>query len=417
MRNIIIFILSCMTFLRGIDFDPSYEKLNEAFGAPIFQDDNLWDDDEKEVAKRLNWPQESRTDTLASYRLYAKPDVVILGTRPYSLALYAEKGLVQQLSLMFSNKGDFEEANPDDAARTGRKKAEVDPKVIKLLKASIKKDEEIITARITGLLGESKFEVIGVRDQSEKTRRWDWKGHALLLATPAGEYASVRVLPSDSADNDGKVGKISDDELKEVLLSRVERRENGDVIIQQIPMVDQGPKGYCVPATVERQLRFLGIPCDLYLLAMSGGTMLGGGTYVEYMMEQTKGLCSFYGRSIQFPKAEMNDRTFQKYIDKGLPLLWSCLVDREHDRVVSLRSKEREKNQDWTSWNSRLEDERKKKINKDPQSGHLRMIIGYNSQTREVAISDSWGEHYRERWMTYEEAQSISKEFLVAITW
>ena len=32
-----------------------------------------------------------------------------------------------------------------------------------------------------------------------------------------------------------------------------------NVVVTDIPMVDQGPKGYCVPATWERYLRYLGI--------------------------------------------------------------------------------------------------------------------------------------------------------------
>jgi hypothetical protein len=35
-------------------------------------------------------------------------------------------------------------------------------------------------------------------------------------------------------------------------------------------MVDQGPKGYCVPATFERAMRTMGIDADMYLLAMVG---------------------------------------------------------------------------------------------------------------------------------------------------
>ena len=42
-------------------------------------------------------------------------------------------------------------------------------------------------------------------------------------------------------------------------------------------MVNQGPKGYCVPATFERVLRTMGIESDMYLLAMLGGTSLAVG--------------------------------------------------------------------------------------------------------------------------------------------
>ncbi len=36
------------------------------------------------------------------------------------------------------------------------------------------------------------------------------------------------------------------------------------------------------------------------------------------------------------------------------------------------------------------------------------MIIGYNRATGEVAISDSWGPAFAERWLTFEEAEAVS---------
>ncbi len=414
-----IFLFLLCTFLKAQEAtETTFQGLNQALEIPLFQDDNLWDDDEKEVAKRIGWPEESRTDTIASYRLYAKSTISVLGTRPYSLALYSERGLVQQLSFMFSNKGDLEEAKPEDGARTGEKKREIDPKVVRILDAAIKKDAETILTRLTPLLGEPRNDSFGVGSQMEQASRWNWKGHTILLAAPVKEYASIRILPTEVAENNGKVSKIPDDELKTILVSRVEKRENGDRVVQQIPMVDQGPKGYCVPATVERQLRYLGIPCDLYLLAMKGGTIMGGGTSVGGMMESIRSLCSIYGRSIQSPAAEMNSKVIGKYIDKGLPFLWTCFVDRNHDRRVSERSKERQGVTDWAAWKEKIEENRKKELpQKEINTGHMRMIIGYNAETKEVAISDSWGEDYKERWMTYEEAAAMSQGEFTIIQW
>ncbi len=62
------------------------------------------------------------------------------------------------------------------------------------------------------------------------------------------------------------------------LTSAVEHRPNGDVIITQLPMADQGLKGYCVPATWERVLRYTGVPGDMYSLSRIAQTDFGGGT-------------------------------------------------------------------------------------------------------------------------------------------
>lgn len=44
------------------------------------------------------------------------------------------------------------------------------------------------------------------------------------------------------------------------LPANVTTNEDGDVFIPGIPMVDQGPKGYCVVASVQRLFEYYGIP-------------------------------------------------------------------------------------------------------------------------------------------------------------
>src|SRR5690606_10249018 len=115
-----------------------------------------------------------------------------------------------------------------------------------------------------------------------------WNGHAFILSNEEGEYVSLAVISSESADEGGKSARMRDSEMKERLIASVAREENGDVRITEIPMVDQGPKGYCVPATFERAMRALGIEADMYLLAMVGESQAGGGTSVELLLENVR---------------------------------------------------------------------------------------------------------------------------------
>ena len=43
------------------------------------------------------------------------------------------------------------------------------------------------------------------------------------------------------------------------------------------------------------------------------------------------------------------------------------------------------------------------------------IILGYNKETREIAFSDSWGERYKERWITIAEAQQISQHYFYVV--
>jgi hypothetical protein len=47
---------------------------------------------------------------------------------------------------------------------------------------------------------------------------------------------------------------------------------------------------------------------------------------------------------------------------------------------------------------------------KDRDKAHVVLIVGYNPETNEIAFSDSWGERFKERWMTLAEAECISQQ-------
>ena len=98
-------------FNAPVDNSPlNADKVNRAFGLTMFQDPSLWNEDDIFVAKRLGWPEESRTLSQSSYRLYptANNPVKILGASAYSCVLYAEKGRPTEISIVFVNVGDYD---------------------------------------------------------------------------------------------------------------------------------------------------------------------------------------------------------------------------------------------------------------------------------------------------------------------
>jgi hypothetical protein len=49
--------------------------------------------------------------------------------------------------------------------------------------------------------------------------------------------------------------------------------------------------------------------------------------------------------------------------------------------------------------------------------GHVCLITGFNAETGEIALSDSWGPDYEERWITEEEAAAISQGSMAVVAW
>lgn len=373
--------------------------INQLFGIPLLSDNNLWDDAPSEVAGRLEWPRESETNSQSSFRHYPEPTYRILEARPYSAVLYGSNKIAAHISIVFANKGDFKFSG---TPTTGE---------INDMETAIRKDTDSIRQRLTEKLGESEKQQFGAgRGIKQLIERWDWRGHAFLLASKDGEYVSLKIMRSEAADNKGRGEKFSDAVLRELSTANIITRANGDVLIDNIPMVNQGPKGYCVPATFERYLRYMQIPADMYILAMAGQTQVGGGTSLKSIIEAIDGYIASQSRSMKQLSEPIKVRTVQKYIDKGLPIIWTMFSSKEYNTYSNQRTIKRKDVTDWESWAKQTKaDARSTELRKDINTAHACLIIGYNKETDEIAVSDSWGPSYNERWISAEQAEQVSQ--------
>jgi len=201
------------------------------------------------------------------------------------------------------------------------------------------------------------------------------------------------------------------------LQERIEKRPNGDVILTDMPMVNQGPKGYCVPATWERALRYMGIPADMYVLAMAAKSGVAGGTDVRSIVASAHDLVSRYGRYLTQEGERAQIQNVARYINQGLPIMWTIYHDNKVEHMITDRTQQRKNTTDWDGWKKSLDPFRlaARQIHPDQKNTHMCMIIGYNQKTGEVAISDSWGESFAERWLTPEEADAIGEGSFIII--
>ncbi|HRQ87814.1 MAG TPA: C39 family peptidase [Bacteroidia bacterium] len=386
----------------------SAEAVNAAIGHKLFADGQLWDSDPGEAADRLSWRRESKTELSESYRSYPREDYRFLGARPYSAALYGEEGRITSLSVVFANKGDsYASAGEGEQHFIQGKPV---PGGMEGVKALMKHDAETISKALTGLLGEPNRQKFGEGESRVAVERWDWNGHAFLLSHVDGEYVSLAVEPTAFADARGRSARVPDSTVRERIRKFVERRDNGDVVITNIPMVNQGPKGYCVPATAERCMRFLGIPADMYLLAMAGETKAGGGTSVDLLLSNIGRDIKRKGRSFDIKSGELKMRDIKRSIDGGVPMIWAMYSTDGFNETANAR-KEARADGSWDSYKSQVAAAAASPgLSPDTSTAHVVIIMGYNEATNEIAFSDSWGERYLERWITLPEAEQVSQK-------
>lgn len=387
-------------------------QINEAIGQPLFSDAPLWASKPEEVAARLRWPRESKTAIGESYRAYPGTDYRFLGARPHSAALYGENEQVTAISLVYANKGDsFGAAGGGEQHFIKGKPVPGGMEGVRLIMAD---DAETIGEKLTALLGQPKQQRFGEGEARVEVRRWDWAGHAFLLSHVPDEYVSLAVQTIEAADNRGNTARVPDSVIRERSRGFIEHRGNGDVVITNIPMVDQGPKGYCVPATVERCMRFLGIPADMYLLAMAGGTKAGGGTSPDLLLSAIGSDIKRKGRSFEINDGELKLRDIQKSIDAGIPIIWAMFSTETFNDIATERTKARRES--WESHKGAVAAAAADpKLTPDSDRAHVVIIIGYNPETNEIAFSDSWGENYLERWISLPEAEQISQHRIYVI--
>jgi len=398
------------TFKPGPNDKLDPAVVNEAAGQPLFDAVPLWTSSAEEVAARLKIPQESKTKTASSYRSYTKDDYQLFGGHPYSVAMYAENDKVTSFSLVFANKGDLFSSKGGGEKHFDKNTPPA--KAAEIVKTAMDNDLAAITESLTKKLGAPKKERFGEGAAGRMNmQRWDWRGHAILLAEVEGEYVGVQIVTTAFADAGGKVEDTTDKVIRARVLANLEKRANGDVVVGDLPMVDQGPKGYCAPATAERAMRYLGVPADMYILANAGQSGFGGGTSVTLLLEGMAGQIRSKRRSFDAWKGELKLKEIAKYIDKGVPLMWCLYSTSEFNKTADERTKERKEVTEWSAWKTKVTEESAvNKLPPDKARSHVVLIIGYNRDTNEIAFSDSWGERTKERWITLPEAEQVSQQ-------
>ncbi len=184
------------------------------------------------------------------------------------------------------------------------------------------------------------------------------------------------------------------------LVSNVETDRDGNVVVSGLPMVDQGDKGYCVVASVQRLFEYYGIGADMHQIAEVAQSDPESGTSTLRMAKELKkfayrfktrldviGMLSGGPEGLVEVKRDfvvggvIDQRQFLKEIrsriDAGLPLLWS----------LELGLFPEEPN-----------------LNPQTTGGHMRMIIGYNDRSERMIFSDSWGVGHERKTMAMEDA-------------
>ncbi len=391
---------------KGLD-----AAIHEAIGVQLFEaGTTLWEEKASIVAKRLAWPVESKTAGCNSFRNYPESKTRLLGSRPYCCTLYGSgEDHTERLSIVFANKGDF---NSDVGRGEDHFKKVVNgEKVDMTLNEAIKRDADTISEKLTAALGKPTQQRYGEKEGRRDVLRWDHRGHAFILSKRRDEYAHLLIVDEETANRQGRAKLVKDSDFAGILRANLNKKDNGDVLITNIPMVDQGPKGYCAPATFERTMRYMKVPADMYLLATLA-TSPTGGTQTSLLAEEATRIIRSKGRRIKELELhkDLDMTEVKRYINKGVPILWQMASIEAYNAAVNEYSIKRTKANDFEKWKEDVDfyTNALLPVMHTESNHHICMIVGYNEATGEIAVSDSWGPKYELRWVPIKVAQAVT---------
>ena len=235
----------------------------------------------------------------------------------------------------------------------------------------------------------------------------------------------------------GKAGKAK-------IRDNVTKSPNGDVFVDNVPMVDQGMKGYCAAAVAERVLRYYGNIVDEHEVAQQAGTSASGGTSVSDMkaavtaIGERRGLgfqeivsmasnlgdledeISRYNKAAKFekkPAISIDDFTHgnQIHVSESREAMDKKVIYRMRQKDPRFKKFSAGVRQQVNAgipvfWGVTLGIFPERGVNPQSTGGHMRLIIGYNDKKKEILFTDTWGEGHELKRMPEDWAFAITHD-------
>lgn len=344
------------------------DKLNNLAGARIF----LNDGDANLTSQSLGggWRLESSGGGKTSFRQYLMGQVSSLGASVFSRNAIFSEDLLNEIVVVFANRGDF----IGSATK---------------LNLAIRQDYSALESGLTSLIGAGVPHVDRGGGIGESGKKWTYKNIDIFLTQQSGVYVRLRF----SVAGEGRGKRTLDKDVRNLNTQRIEKRVNGDVVLSDFPMIDQGNKGYCVPASWARVLQFMGIDADMYSLG-AASLSEAGGTDIFKAAGVGAEAAKSGGRRVSFPNLKPTVREVSFYIDRGIPVLWT--MNYSEDFADAGNSSSGQPRQSVGNLKRAL------------GQPHICILIGYNNNTGEIAVTDSWGISHQEKWYKDGDAKDVS---------
>lgn len=190
-----------------------------------------------------------------------------------------------------------------------------------------------------------------------------------------------------------------DNERKTTYARATTRHPNGDVLLDDIPLLPQGDRAYCGVSALAMAMQSLGLWIDTEDYAASAGIRYGS-TQGSHIRETYEAAAAEGGFRLARATAYDHEKTIAS-LDAGLPVIvwrrWAQERDFLHTAFLKKLARDPEARlpepdaADRAGWPARQ------------AYNHASVITGYNTERQEVLFTESWSESMRHRRMRPEE--------------
>ena len=389
-QSAFVLFLTVVCAAAEVDF----QTFNRQLGLPLLADDNLWDDPSSPVLARLAGPNgkidftdfpNGKIGTITP----DKSSFFGIPVEQFRLFLLPD-GKLSGVDILLTNKGD----------------SIVDGRTTKFAR-ELRQDIREVETRLTQLLGSGESAFHGSGRTTTKLKVWYWKKLAVLPEGVRREYLVIHLIPREKVNSRRRNRTEALDTAELNLTGNLEKNARGDVYIKNIPMVAQGSKGYCVPATLERCFLYYGITgIDMHRIADWSETDATDGTKLAKALSGVRPVLKEYGLNME-ELGGTSMRHIVRAINCGYPIVLTLYSTDDYVERM-LDNTTRRELVPLKEWKKTLR--RQKRLPSRRKGAHVCLIIGYNEETGELAVSNSWGEQYLLHWVRLEDVKAVMQD-------
>ncbi len=413
-------------FLGTADAASFLKRDKDNLNAYLFR----WTSDQKTDARYFNYNSKNRTGR--------KSNVTMFGLDICEMIARFKDGKADSLYVVFYSRGDMQELGEiafEERCETLRKKLE----------------------EFTGVKGEETkgkltrkdriYRYLYITEKNVFELKWSIRRQEKGFSYEYIQLEIYRFDPENDPRKESVSRTASETGVKNTLTENLEK-EDGGTWIGNIPMVDQGPKGYCVPAVLERVLRYYGNEdVSQHVLAQLMESESGQGTRVDATIPAIKKVSTKMGVRVS-PSYQRHENikellkilkkynSFAKRADKDKVEPYTEKVGNTTCYYFGKTLEQLDPEVAKTMWVAQKNDYAKfrkfirNNITKGipvvwgvqlgmfPEEnlgqaggGHMRLIIGISDEDDAVYYSDSWGAGHEKKKMSMDEAWTITTAY------